>query len=148
MTDDELRALIDKHPPMTEEERREQAISFAYGNTALSNPDVTREMVERAYDDTRRRFTCRACNRTFPLPSRARECWEQHVQKMQRTCVGYTQVILDGTRTAEGLERDGRPADAALIMRRVSVLANTWATLLLAPTYPQRPIGTGEGGGR
>ncbi len=30
--------------------RREQAISFAYGNVSLSNPDVTREMVEEAFD--------------------------------------------------------------------------------------------------
>jgi hypothetical protein len=38
-------------PPMTIEERRRQAISFAYGNAKLSNPNVTREMVERAYED-------------------------------------------------------------------------------------------------
>ncbi len=30
--------------------RRARAISWAYGNAALSNPDVTREMVEAAYD--------------------------------------------------------------------------------------------------
>lgn len=33
---------------MTPEERREQRISFAYGNVSMHNPDVTREMVERA----------------------------------------------------------------------------------------------------
>ncbi len=31
-------------------ERRAMAISWAYGNAALSNPDVTRETVEEAYD--------------------------------------------------------------------------------------------------
>ncbi len=34
----------------TPAEKREAAISWAYGNAALSNPDVTREMVEAAYD--------------------------------------------------------------------------------------------------
>lgn len=29
---------------------RDQAISFAYGNTHMSNPAVTREMVAAAYD--------------------------------------------------------------------------------------------------
>lgn len=32
------------------EDRRQHAVSFTYGNLALSNPLVTREMVERAYD--------------------------------------------------------------------------------------------------
>jgi hypothetical protein len=30
---------------------RLQAISFAYGNTVLSNPDVTYDMCERAFDE-------------------------------------------------------------------------------------------------
>lgn len=30
---------------------RAERIDFAYGNARLSNPDVTREMVERAVDD-------------------------------------------------------------------------------------------------
>ncbi len=29
---------------------REEKVSFAYGNVRLSNPNVTREMVEQAYD--------------------------------------------------------------------------------------------------
>jgi len=36
---------------MTPEERRAQTISFAYGNLVLDNPAITREMVERAYDE-------------------------------------------------------------------------------------------------
>lgn len=35
---------------MTSEEKRVQAISFAYGNTAIENPTITREMIEREYD--------------------------------------------------------------------------------------------------
>lgn len=36
---------------MTPAERRAQRISFAYGNIALSNADVTREMVEQAAEE-------------------------------------------------------------------------------------------------
>lgn len=32
----------------SEKDRQEQRISFAYGNTSISNPDITREMVEDA----------------------------------------------------------------------------------------------------
>ncbi len=32
MTNDELRALIAKHPPMTDEQREEQIVSFVWGN--------------------------------------------------------------------------------------------------------------------
>jgi len=35
---------------MTAEEKRAQAISFAYGNCKLSNENITREQVEKAYD--------------------------------------------------------------------------------------------------
>lgn len=31
--------------------RRDQAISFVYGNLVIANPNVTREMVEQAYDE-------------------------------------------------------------------------------------------------
>lgn len=31
--------------------RREQAISFVYGNLAIDNENITREMVEKAYDE-------------------------------------------------------------------------------------------------
>lgn len=40
-----------KNYKVTEKERKEQAISFAYGNVKLSNPNVTREMVKRAYEE-------------------------------------------------------------------------------------------------
>ncbi|MEK7151661.1 MAG: hypothetical protein AAB784_03045 [Patescibacteria group bacterium] len=36
---------------MTPEEIREQVISFAYGNAAIENPSVIREMFEREYDE-------------------------------------------------------------------------------------------------
>lgn len=36
---------------MTPEQEREQRISFAFGNVALHNPAVTREMVERIVDE-------------------------------------------------------------------------------------------------
>ena len=35
---------------MNPEEYREQMISFAYGNAKLSNPNITREMVEEVYE--------------------------------------------------------------------------------------------------
>jgi hypothetical protein len=48
-----LDALIEtaRNHVMTPEERRAQVISFAYGNLAIENPAITREMVERAYDE-------------------------------------------------------------------------------------------------
>lgn len=51
--DGELAKLIEQSRqlgPMTSEERREQRISWVYGNCKLSNPEVTREMVENAVD--------------------------------------------------------------------------------------------------
>ena len=36
---------------MSPEEREEQRRSFAYGNVKLSNPAVTREMVDQAADE-------------------------------------------------------------------------------------------------
>lgn len=48
-----LDALIEaarKRPPMTPAEIREQRISFAYGNAAMENPRITREMVEAEHD--------------------------------------------------------------------------------------------------
>lgn len=47
---DELLEICRNLPPPTPEERRRQAISFAYGNVRMSNPDVTIEMVEAAFD--------------------------------------------------------------------------------------------------
>lgn len=38
-------------PPMTPIQLREQRISWAYGNCALSNSSITREMVEKAHDE-------------------------------------------------------------------------------------------------
>lgn len=40
-----------KNYKVTEKERKEQAISLAYGNVKLSNPNITREMVEKAYEE-------------------------------------------------------------------------------------------------
>lgn len=37
--------------PMTPAEKRLQRISWAYGNCSLDNPNITREMVERAHDE-------------------------------------------------------------------------------------------------
>ncbi len=34
---------------------RDETIDWAYGNTVLSNPSVTREMVEQAYDELKSR---------------------------------------------------------------------------------------------
>ncbi|HEY4506640.1 MAG TPA: hypothetical protein VJH71_00515 [Candidatus Paceibacterota bacterium] len=50
LTLEELIEIARKHK-MTPEERREQAISFAYGNLSLSSPNITREMVEEAYEE-------------------------------------------------------------------------------------------------
>lgn len=46
-----LLAWAKEQPPMTAAELREQRISWTYGNIALSNPRVTREMVERIHDE-------------------------------------------------------------------------------------------------
>lgn len=35
---------------LTPEEKEQQRRSFAYGNTAIENPRITREMVDRAAD--------------------------------------------------------------------------------------------------
>lgn len=51
--DEDLAKLIEQSRqlgPMTSEEQREQRIGWVYGNCKLSNPDVTREMVENAVD--------------------------------------------------------------------------------------------------
>ena len=48
-----LQQLLDKarkNPP-TPEEKEEQRRSFAYGNTKIENPRITREMVDKAADD-------------------------------------------------------------------------------------------------
>lgn len=50
----ELAALLERAkdlPPMTPAQLREQRISWAYGNCAIENPNVTREMVERIHDE-------------------------------------------------------------------------------------------------
>lgn len=38
-------------PSEQKEHRRQQRISFVYGNLALSNPSITREMVEKAAEE-------------------------------------------------------------------------------------------------
>lgn len=46
-----LQELIDNAEPMTPEQKEQQHRSFAYGNAAISNPDVTREMVDEVVDE-------------------------------------------------------------------------------------------------
>lgn len=46
-----------KSVKMTEEEEEEARRSFAYGNTKLSNPNITRKMVDEAADKIDRKFT-------------------------------------------------------------------------------------------
>ena len=50
-----LKASIEAFEKLSPEEkkahRRAQAISFVYGNLAIENDSITREMVERAYDE-------------------------------------------------------------------------------------------------
>lgn len=36
---------------LTEEEKEEQRRSFAFGNTSIENPRITREMIDRAADE-------------------------------------------------------------------------------------------------
>lgn len=43
-----------KNYKVTDKDRKEQAISFAYGNVKLSNPNITKEMVEKAYGQLER----------------------------------------------------------------------------------------------
>lgn len=52
----ELLALVERarHYRMTPEERRQQAVSFAYGNGHIEDPRITRDGVGRAYDLIRR----------------------------------------------------------------------------------------------
>ncbi len=40
--------IADANTRMTPEDWKRQRISFAYGNGALANPNITRESVERA----------------------------------------------------------------------------------------------------
>ena len=47
---EDLLEAAKKHVP-TPEERELQRRSFAYGNTAIENPRITREMVNRAADE-------------------------------------------------------------------------------------------------
>lgn len=49
--DAELLAHLAKRPPMTAAEREEQRRSFAYGNVSISNPNVTRELVDQVADE-------------------------------------------------------------------------------------------------
>lgn len=45
-----LRRYVAEHP-LSEEEKREQRINFAYGNVSLHNPEVTLELVQRVADE-------------------------------------------------------------------------------------------------
>ncbi|MEK7185279.1 MAG: hypothetical protein AAB726_01525 [Patescibacteria group bacterium] len=44
-----------RHHVITTKERDEQRISFAHGNVAISNPRVTREIIELSVAELRRR---------------------------------------------------------------------------------------------
>ena len=47
-----LQELLDaaKNVVLTQQEKEEQRRSFAYGNTRIGNPRITREMVDREAD--------------------------------------------------------------------------------------------------
>lgn len=49
---DDLIEQARRLPPMTPEQREEQRRSFAHGNTAIENPRITREMIDRIADET------------------------------------------------------------------------------------------------
>lgn len=49
VTPEEIQFLAQKHI-WTPEEKREQCVSFAYGNVKLHNPDLKKEVVYRMYD--------------------------------------------------------------------------------------------------
>ena len=47
-----INKLIEKYRNyvMSDEEKKEQDINFAYGNAKLSNNNITREMIENSYN--------------------------------------------------------------------------------------------------
>jgi hypothetical protein len=51
-----LSVLIEKarHIQMTEEQKREQRLSFVYGNTHVENSNITRQMIADADDKVQR----------------------------------------------------------------------------------------------
>lgn len=53
---DELRHLLEKARTivMSSEEKEEQRQSFAYGNTHIENPDITKETVRRQAEALKR----------------------------------------------------------------------------------------------
>ncbi|MBT3551625.1 MAG: hypothetical protein HOO19_15840 [Rhodospirillaceae bacterium] len=53
MSDDSLSKLIEMAKPvrMTAEQKEEQRRSFAYGNTAIENTRITRELVDQVADE-------------------------------------------------------------------------------------------------
>lgn len=51
----EALGVLAAHQPMTPAEREAQRRSFAYGNAALSNPNVTRELVDKVADEMAQR---------------------------------------------------------------------------------------------
>ena len=83
MTDGELLALGEEanealarlSPEERAEHWRRQRISFAYGNTKLSNPDVTLEMVEEAAKRNPGISYC-FCAGVLPGTRRANSCLE------------------------------------------------------------------------
>ena len=54
--------------PMTPAQQREQRISFVYGNVGMSNPSVTRKMVEDVVDGVRPRPASAPGSRPSQVP--------------------------------------------------------------------------------
>jgi hypothetical protein len=56
---EELKRLVEasRHVPMSAAEKEEQRQSFAYGNTAFENPQITREMIAREAEKLREKET-------------------------------------------------------------------------------------------
>lgn len=50
-TNEEILEAVKAYGPMSSEEEREQAISFAYGNARLANPNITKEDIRKAADE-------------------------------------------------------------------------------------------------
>lgn len=70
---------------------REQKIDLVYGNCKLSNPDVTREMVERAVDEASATYGC--CPKYY-------ECFNcdtmycEHGVLTDEACKGHTVAVI------------------------------------------------------
>jgi hypothetical protein len=99
------------------EARREQRISFAYGNAKISNPDVTRKMIEDAVDriDAERIDTAPPAGErwrgTEPGVGRHNNMVEAMRDAGERAALGLPSAEADVIRTLTA-ERDAARADA------------------------------------